>query len=184
MITIPGRIIKDLPKLADKIERSFKRKIKGIKYLGFVDLSDDSHPQRYVGVIATEICDAGGENDPTTLAAYCQEMDVIYIFRSITDSKHGPTGIQHYLCHEIAHAIDRDNIAKDEEIDMRAADWQSKYACSRAEFSAEWAAIQTVDIPSGSLNYSSGFVGNWIENPDAKKKFFDRLERLKTAIAA
>ena len=201
MIKIPQNIIDSLPNFAKRIRTAFKKnKIGKPVLIGRVNLG-----KRRVYIVAAEIfqiydpvkTDSKGRpllvsRSKRTLAAYMHEQDLIFVYRSAVKPSLGPKSLERYLAHEIAHALDKDRLAK-VGISAPKGDGQrfsDEYACTPVEFEAEMSAIEAVEIPFIVNNYAaiaaqylnciSAHVGSWGRNKKLVKVFTRRLvEALK-----
>lgn len=184
MIEIPQAVVNQIPEIAEKIRKAFKKEIKTPKFLGFVSIGAD----RKVGVMAEEVFRIGRKSKKT-VAIYNHALDVIFVYRSILNSIHGPIGVEHFLAHEIAHAVDRKRMTTHKKYQkMTGQRFVDSYACQETEFDAEMAAINYIDMPYIKKNYAtlvvtylntiSGYVGCWTRNKKLSKLFVERLEKM------
>jgi len=195
-IIIPQQAVEKIQDFADKIRKSFKKKKIGPKpkYIGFFTLSDEKHPDRYVGVLVQDEFEFKGEAKKT-VASYNHVADAIFVYREVLNEKYGALGVEHFLAHELAHAVDRDRLQKDGapqpkyvHIKANAQRFIDEYACQPAEFAAEMAAIEYVEIPFIKKNYmtlvatylntTTGYIGCWSRNKKLSKAFREQLEKM------
>lgn len=181
-IRIPAAIAAQFDPLAKKARCAFKKKIKDVTYLGYVPIKRRGEPDRNVGIFAKDISPDGNAK---TIAAFAHDHDIIWLYRSVLKRK--PPAIQHYLAHEMAHALDLKRVKKNH---VAATTLDFGYASLPIEFEAEMAAIENVDIPyllrrkrslSQCLSYlreTSDYIGFWLKDASLKAKFERRVVTL------
>ncbi len=193
-IIVPQTVVDQVHVIANNARKAFQRKLKKPKFVGFINMPK----ARSIGVIVQEIDDdRNPEVAKKSVAAYNHILDCIYVYRASLQSKFGPISVEHYLMHEVAHAVDRERVIKESKNSRKlAASGQrfiDKYACQQVEFDAEMAAIEYIDMPFIRNNYSmlvatylnttSGYLGCWTRNKKMAKEFIERLERILDAEA-
>jgi hypothetical protein len=152
MIRIPENVVKQLPAMTKRIMHAFRRRIKGCRRIGYLNLPG-SH--RLPVVVSEFMWDRGPRKN--ILAAYCADNDILYAFRSMLKVfRYIPAGamskehwILHCLAHEVAHALDRARIMRMPQKLSKSHSHKAsiRYVQQATEFDAEIAAIKSVDVP-------------------------------------